>query len=57
MRPETTDSAGASPTTEPTDSHGRTDGYRKAVSALHVLKLALGVVVSALTVLELLGAL
>ena len=42
-------------TTEPVETTGETDDYRRTVLTLRVAKLALGVLVSALTALELLG--
>jgi hypothetical protein len=50
----TTDSSRGAPDAATTDGTG-TDDYRRAVLTLRMLKLALGVLVSALTVLRLLG--
>jgi hypothetical protein len=41
----------------PTETTETTDGYRRAVLTLRVVKLVLGIAVSALTVLRLLGVL
>ena len=52
----TTDSSRGAPDAATADGTGTgTDDYRRAVLTLRVLKLALGVLVSALTALRLLG--
>jgi hypothetical protein len=44
-------------TTDTTDASEATDEYRRTVLTLRAVKLALGIVVSALTLLRLLGVL